>query len=288
MPDSIRLAPPLAQFQMMTSSHPHFLLTNDDGIEAEGLHRLADLLRGFGRVTVIAPDRERSGVSHGFSLNHPLQLKHRADGVYSLSGTPADCVMFGIRSFLAQDDGPDYVFSGINHGANLGSDVVYSGTVAGAREGAIFRRRSVAVSLATEFSSRFDSQRLHFETVIRFLERFLPEFLARPFSPEVFLNINVPNTPIELFKGGRFTHIGRRIYRDHFIKKVDEMGDEYYWLGGEPPTHEPLEGTDFEAMEASMASVTPLRWLLPNGSDLALFAEWPSLETTSTPPGRGG
>lgn len=260
-------------------THPHFLLTNDDGIEADGIHRLADLLRRFGRVTLLAPDRERSGVSHAFSLNRPLALKQHGEDAYSLTGTPADCVMFGIRSFLVDDNSPDYVFSGINHGANLGTDVVYSGTVAGAREGALFRIPSVAVSLATEFSSRFDSQHMHFETVIRFLECFLPHLLEKKLPEDTFLNINVPNIPPDLLKGGKFTRIGQRIYRDRFICKVDEHGNELFWLGGEPPTHVPEEGTDFDALENSMASVTPLRWTPVDHEELAFFEDWPSLES---------
>jgi 5'-nucleotidase len=256
---------------------PHFLVTNDDGIEAEGINRLADLLRHYGRVTVIAPDRERSGVSHGFSLHHPLLLKRLGEERYSLSGTPADCVMFGIRSFLAEGDAPDFVFSGINHGANLGSDVVYSGTVAGAREGALFRKPSVAVSLATEFSARFDSTHLHFETAIHLLKVFLPDLLERGLPSETFLNINVPNIPIDLFKGGLFTRLGKRVYRDQFLQKMDEEGNEYYWLGGEPPTHQPVEGSDFHALEHSMASITPLRWIVSSLDDLEPFADWPTI-----------
>jgi 5'-nucleotidase len=256
----------------------HFLVTNDDGVQAEGLHHLAEVLRRYGRVTVIAPDRERSGVSHGFSLNHPLLLNRHGGEVYSLSGTPADCIMFGIRGFLTGKDAPDYIFSGINHGANLGADVVYSGTAAGAREGTIFCKPSVAVSLATEFSARFDSQHFHFETVQRFLHAFIPHFLERGLPAEVFLNINVPNIPLDLFKGGRFTRIGKRIYRDQFIRKVDDQGHEYYWLGGEPPTHTPEAGSDFEALEASMASITPLRWMSSNHSDLDFTRQWPSFD----------
>lgn len=262
----------------MSQQHKHFLLTNDDGIEAEGIRCLAGVLREFGRVTVIAPDRERSGVSHGFSLTHPLKLQPHGPDSYSLSGTPADCVIFGIRSFLCEDDAPDYIFSGINHGANLGTDVVYSGTVAGAREGAIFSKPSVAVSLATEFSSRFDSQLLHFETVAAFMRSFLPAFLAHDLPEATFLNINVPNIPLDVLKGGCFTHIGKRIYRDSFIKKKDKEGNELYWLGGEPPSHVLEEGSDFWALDQSMASVTPLRWMTAHREDVDFFKDWPPLE----------
>lgn len=263
----------------MSEERPHFLLTNDDGIGAEGIRRLEEVLRDFGRVTVIAPDRERSGVSHGFSLTHPLKLQSHGPDSYSLSGTPADCVIFGIRSFLCEDDAPDFIFSGINHGANLGTDVVYSGTVAGAREGAIFGKPSVAVSLATEFSSRFDSQLLHFETAASFIRSFLPTFLEHDLPQDTFLNINVPNIPLDVLKGGCFTRIGRRIYRDRFIKKHDKDGNELYWLGGEPPTHVLEEGTDFSALDQSMASVTPLRWMTAYPEDVAFFKDWPPMET---------
>jgi 5'-nucleotidase len=214
-------------------------------------------------------------------LNHPLALKQTGSDWYSLSGTPADCVIFGIRSFLCENDAPDYVFSGINHGANLGTDVVYSGTVAGAREGAIFEKPAIAVSLATEFSSRFDPQPLHFETVTRYLETFLPFLLERSLPPGYLLNINVPNIPLDLLKGGLFTRLGKRIYRDRFIKKTDKEGNELFWLGGEPPTHVAEEGTDFHALESSYVSMTPLRWMTSESKDVELFEDWPSLDQTN-------
>ena len=267
----------LANWLWMMKDKPHFLVTNDDGCDAEGIRLLAEALRQHGRVTLIAPDRERSAISHAFSLNHPIRLKKLADGSYSLSGTPADCVMFGLRGFLEDGNLPDYVFSGINQGANLGEDVIYSGTVAGALEGALFDRPSVAVSLATEFSSRFESRRLHLETAAAFVDRFVPDLVARGLPRGVFLNVNVPNIPLDQLTGTQFTRLGKRIYKDRVIKRIDPHGREYYWLGGDPPTHQAEEGTDFHAMEMSMVSVTPLRWKMSHDRDLSYFADWPSV-----------
>jgi len=266
------------------SNNPHFLLTNDDGVQAEGLRRLEEVLRRYGRVTIIAPDRERSGVSHAFSLNHPLLLEQHGPEIFSLSGTPADCVMFGVRGCQADGEVPDYVFAGINHGANLGEDVIYSGTVAAAREAAIYGIPSVAVSLATEFSTRFDSEHLHLETAAHFVEVFLPHFLEQSFPPNHLLSINVPNIPVDQLKGGRFATLGKRVYRDHFIKKKDEKGRESYWLTGENPTHEPSKETDFHALEESYASITPLRHLYSDPEDLKPFSDWPSLERDGNAP----
>jgi 5'-nucleotidase len=261
----------------MNPGRPHLLLTNDDGYDAEGIRELSKVLRGYGKVTLIGPDRECSGISHGFSLNHPLRLKRKGEGVYSLSGTPADCVMFGLRGFLEPADLPDFVFSGINHGANLGWDVIYSGTVAGALEGTLFDKPAVAVSLATEFSGRFESGLLQFETVVAFLEEFVPVLLARGIPNGVFLNINVPNIPKEDLRGYAFTRLGKRIYRDRVVKRTDPHGREYYWLGGEPPTYESEDGTDFHALEQSMVSITPLRWKMSHPEDLDLFSDWPQV-----------
>jgi 5'-nucleotidase len=186
--------------------------------------------------------------------------------------------MFGLRGFLDSEDLPDFVFSGINHGANLGEDVIYSGTVAGALEGVIFGRPSVAVSLATEFSSRFDSQHLHLETAATFIDRFVPLLVERRLPKGVFLNVNVPNLPVDQVNGSRFTRLGKRIYNDRVVKRVDPHGREYYWLGGDPPTHQPEEETDFSALEMSIVSVSPLRWKMSHPEDIDLFGDWP--ETT--------
>jgi 5'-nucleotidase len=259
------------------NSQPHLLLTNDDGYDSAGIHALRQAASQFGRVTLIAPDQERSAVSHAFSLNHPLRLRERSDKIYSLSGTPADCVMFGLRGFLEEGNLPDFVLSGINHGANLGEDVLYSGTVAGALEGALFDKPSIAVSLATEFGSKKEGPRLQLETAAAFLQGFLPVLLERGLPKGMMLNINVPNIPIEELKGSRFTRLGRRIYQDRVIRRVDPHGREYYWLGGDPPTHHPEEGTDFDAMQLGMVSITPLRWRMSLPEDMDYFADWPSI-----------
>lgn len=262
----------------MKNDRPHFLLTNDDGIDALGINMLHEVLQRHGRVTMIAPDRERSAVSHAFSLHHPLRIIQRREGVYSLSGTPVDCVMFGLRGFLDPEDLPDFVISGINHGANLGDDVLYSGTVAGALEGALFQKPSAAVSLATEFSDPKELQRLHMETAAAFMDAFIPHFIENPCDPGSLLNINVPNLSIDRIEGSRFTKLGKRIYRDRVIQREDPQGRQYYWIGGDPPDHEPEEGTDFDALTHRCVAVTPLRWRMHHPQDLARYSDWPSIQ----------
>ena len=261
----------------MTAKKPHFLLTNDDGIDALGIHRLHEVLQKHGKVTLIAPDRERSAVSHGFSLHHPLRLIERGEARYSLSGTPVDCVMFGLRGFLELEDLPDYVISGINHGANLGDDVLYSGTVAGALEGALFNKPSVAVSLATEFSDPEEHQTLHMETAAAFMDAFIPHFLKKPCPPGTLLNVNIPNLGKDRIKGSRFTTLGKRIYRDRVIQREDPQGKEYFWIGGDPPEHVAEKGSDFDALSQGEVAITPLRWQMSHPEDLRHYSDWPSI-----------
>jgi 5'-nucleotidase len=261
----------------MKKDRPHFLLTNDDGIDALGINLLYEVLQKHGRVTLIAPDRERSAVSHAFSLHHPLRIIKRREGVFSLSGTPVDCVMFGLRGFLGTEDLPDFVISGINHGANLGDDVLYSGTVAGALEGALFEKPSVAVSLATEFSDPKELQTLHMETAAGFMDAFIPHFVDKPCPGGSLLNLNVPNLPKERIQGSRFTSLGKRIYRDRVIQREDPQGREYYWIGGDPPEHKAEEGTDFAALTDDCVAITPLRWRMCHREDLARYSDWPSI-----------
>ncbi|MCA9413796.1 MAG: 5'/3'-nucleotidase SurE [Candidatus Omnitrophica bacterium] len=261
----------------MNSERPHFLLTNDDGIDALGINMLHEVLQNHGRVTMIAPDQERSAVSHAFSLHHPLRLIKRRESVYSLSGTPVDCVMFGLRGFLDPEDLPDFVISGINHGANLGDDVLYSGTVAGALEGAMFSKPAVAVSLATEFSDPKELQKLHMETAAGFMDAFIPHFVEKPCPGGTLLNVNVPNLPKDRIEGSRFTTLGKRIYRDRVIQRHDPQGREYYWIGGDPPEHEPAEGTDFDALSHNHVAITPLKWRMCHGEDLRRYSDWPSI-----------
>ncbi|MGC9327453.1 MAG: 5'/3'-nucleotidase SurE [Candidatus Hinthialibacter sp.] len=250
----------------MTSKRPHILVTNDDGIHSPGLSALAEAMRELGDVTIIAPDRERSAVSHSFTMNHPIRVLYLDKNQYAIDGTPADCVMFGTRGFL--DELPDLVAAGINRGPNLGIDTVYSGTVAAAHEGHLHHVPSFAISMDVPR----DGDGYIFESGAKFAQILAQTMLERDMPDGCFLNVNVPNLTWNQIKGISITRLGQRIYRDKIIRRVDPQGNEYFWIGGEPPTWVKSEGTDFHALEEDKISVTPL------GQDFTQFHAIPELD----------
>jgi 5'-nucleotidase len=245
-------------------SQPLILVTNDDGIDAPGIAVLARSLAEVGDVWVFAPDRQRSAVGHGVSLHVPLRVCKMAEQWYSVDGTPTDCVMLAVRELLGRK--PDIVMSGINQGANLGDDVTYSGTVAGAFEGMLLGVPSVAMS-----DISYKPQ--YFETAGRFAATLARYVLDQGMPPDTTLNVNVPDVPFEELKGVAITRMGRRNYQDEIITREDPRGLRYYWIGGAAPSHHPEEGTDFEAIEKGMISVTPLYRDLTNHAALHHFYE---------------
>jgi len=250
----------------MSQSRPRILVTNDDGIHSPGLSALADAMREIGEVIIIAPDRERSAVSHSFTMNHPIRVQSLGESVWVIDGTPADCVMFGTRGFL--ESPPNLVASGINRGPNLGIDTVYSGTVAAAHEGHLHTVPSFAISMDVPH----ESEGYHFETGARFARILAENILSRKMPDGSFLNVNVPNCPWDQIRGVAITRLGQRIYRDQIIRRVDPQGKDYYWIGGESPTWVKSEGTDFHALEEDKISVTPL------GADFTQFHAIPELD----------
>ncbi len=226
-----------------------FLLTNDDGIDSEGLLALRRLLSERHEVCVVAPERERTCVGHAITLHKPLRLKEHGEGLFSTNGTPVDAVYLGMKVLLSRR--PDFVVSGINRGPNLGQDVTYSGTVAAAKEGAFLGIPSMAVSLAARKDFLFDDgARIVAEIV---------EVLAGEKPPRgTFLNINIPNLPREEIKGFSVTRLGKRIYDEKVISRVDPRGEKYYWIGGDGQSCELTEGTDFYAVDRQYVSITPL------------------------------
>jgi len=236
----------------MAKKRPLILVTNDDGIHSPGIVALAEALKDMGELWIIAPDRERSAVSHSFTINHPIRAHQLEERTYIIDGTPADCVMFGTRGFL--ETPPDLVASGINRGPNLGIDTVYSGTVAAAHEGHLCGVPSFAVSMNVPK----EGEDFRFDTGARFVKILARAILSRHMPDGAFLNVNVPNLPWEQLKGVAITRLGQRIYRDRIIRRVDPQGKEYYWIGGETPTWVKAEGTDFHALEEDKISVTPL------------------------------
>ncbi len=228
---------------------PLILVTNDDGIYAPGLEQLAKALDAIGEVWVYAPDRQQSGVGHSVSLHRPLRVTEARERWYMVDGTPTDCVMLAVRDLLYRR--PDLVVSGINNGANMGDDVTYSGTVAGAYEGMLLDLPAIAVSDVSYTPA-------HYETAGLVAEKLALYVLEHGLPHETMLNINVPDVPYSELEGSAFTRMGRRNYEDEIIRRTDPRGGEYYWIGGAEPDHKSEIGTDFEAVERKLVSITPL------------------------------
>ncbi len=248
---------------------PCILVTNDDGIHSEGLHKVAETLREIGEVYIIAPDRNQSAVSHSFTMTRPLRATQLDEWTTTIDGTPADCVMFGTKGYLKRS--PDLVVSGINQGPNLGHDTIYSGTVAAAHEGHLSNVPSIAVSLNYP-GAEYGAEGFDFEASRRVAGMLARTVLERGLPPGVFLNVNVPHVPWEQLQGVAITRLGERQYHDRLIKRTDPLGRDYYWIGGDPPTWVKAEGTDFHALEENKVSVTPL------GKDMTQLTAIPELD----------
>jgi 5'-nucleotidase len=226
------------------------LVTNDDGVGAEGLLSLVAALRSLGRVIIVAPEQEQSASSHAITLDKPLRIKEYGADRYGVSGTPTDCVLLAIHGILKAK--PDLLVSGINHGPNMGEDVTYSGTVAAAIEGCILGITSMAVSLASWESAAFAGAAA--------AARYLAERLFELGTEHARLwNVNVPSIPENQIKGIKITKLGSRVYNDVIIKKKDPRGKDYFWIGGEEPGWSTDENSDFAAVSGGYVSVTPLR-----------------------------
>ncbi len=231
------------------------LITNDDGVRAEGLRVLVEVAARFGEVKIVAPDHERSACGHSMTLRDPLRVKSVGwDGIeaYEVDGVPVDCVNVGLT--VAWPDGCDLVLSGINNGPNLGFDVTYSGTVAGAMEGAINGIRSIAVSMAV-FVSDAPS---HFETGAQWLAENMGALIEVPYKPLTFLNINVPAIDYPELQGHRVVGMGQRVYQDRVEVRQDPWGRPYYWQGGVVVMDRDQPGTDVNAVADGFVSITPV------------------------------
>lgn len=243
----------------------HILISNDDGYQAPGLAQLADTLSCIARITVVAPDRDRSGASNSLTLEHPLRSVTHANGYVSVNGTPTDCVHLAITGLLEQE--PDMVVSGINLGANLGDDVLYSGTVAAATEGRFLGLPAVAVSLAS-----FEG--LHFESAGRGARVIVEHLQARPLPPDSILNINVPDLPWQAIKGFQATRLGHRHRAEPVTRSLDPRGRPIYWVGPAGPEQDAGPGTDFHAVNHGYISVTPLQVDLTRHEAVNAVGEW--------------
>ncbi len=226
------------------------LITNDDGYYSDGIKALAKELSKKHTIKVVAPDREQSASSHSLTLNHPLRMTQIEKNWYTTDGTPTDCVMLAIH-LLYKGKKPDMILSGINHGANMGDDVTYSGTIAAAIEGSILQIPSIAVSMANYKPG------MPMERAAKFVSKVVKSYDLFNLTPETFLNINLPEDNGKAYKEYRFTKLGFRHYKDVVIHKTDPRGKSYYWIGGRPKW-KITKGSDFDAVHSGQVSITPL------------------------------
>ncbi len=240
------------------------LLSNDDGYFAPGLEHLARALATHGELTVVAPERDRSGASNSLTLDRPLMVRRAANGFLFVNGTPTDCVHLAVTGLLDQE--PDMVISGINLGANMGDDTIYSGTVAAATEGFLLGVPSIAISLASKTAAHFETAA---QVAVELVERH-----RRVAAGRWLLNLNVPDIPREAMRGYRITRLGRRHKAEKVIKAQNPRGDVVYWVGAAGAAADAGEGTDFHAVENGYVSVTPLQIDLTNREEMSGVAGW--------------
>jgi 5'-nucleotidase len=241
------------------------LVSNDDGYFSPGIALLAERLAGLGEVTVVAPERDRSGASNSLTLDRPLTVRRSASGFRYIDGTPTDCVHLALTGLV--DPLPDVVVSGINFGANMGDDTIYSGTVAAAMEGYLFGIPSFAVSLASKAGK-------HFETAAAVTVDLVKRATRLPFKAPVLLNINVPDVALADLGGVEATRLGRRHKAEPVVKVQTPRGETAYWIGAAGGEQDAGPGTDFHAVAAGRVSVTPLQIDLSQHQQLPLLADW--------------
>ncbi|MFM5273640.1 5'/3'-nucleotidase SurE [Aeromonas caviae] len=244
------------------------LVSNDDGVHAEGIRALSEALTACGEVIVVAPDRNRSGASHSLTLEVPLRVTRIAEtGYHAVKGTPTDCVHLAVNELVRPE--PDMVVAGINHGANLGDDVIYSGTVAAATEGRHLGFPSLAISLAG---------RTHFATAAHYAALLVKGMMVHPLPADQILNVNVPDLPLDQIKGIRVTRLGNRHRAESVICTEDPRGQPIYWIGPPGSQQDAGEGTDFAAIEQGYVSITPLTIDMTAYSSLASLGAWLDLQ----------
>ena len=246
------------------------LISNDDGYRARGILALRAALQGLGDLTVVAPDRNRSGASNSLTLEMPLRVEKAEDDVYFIQGTPTDCVHLAISGLFPFE--PDMVASGINDGSNLGDDVLYSGTVAAATEGRHLGKPAVAFSLHTD-GLRGDATR-HFATGAHFARLIVERLIAAPLGRATILNVNIPNLPVVDVKGIKVTRLGNRHRSEAVIRAEDPRGRPLYWVGPAGRSQDAGPGTDFHAVAEGYVSVTPLTVDLTNHAELETLRSW--------------
>ena len=243
----------------------HILVSNDDGYLAEGLVALAAALSEHATISVVAPDKNRSAASNSLTLDMPLRATLAHNGFMKVDGTPTDCVHLAITGLLEQE--PNMVFAGINHGANLGDDVLYSGTVAAATEGRFLGLPAVAMSLVGDHPS-------HFDTAAQVAVILLKEIIASPLPDNTILNVNVPDVPFSELKGFKACRLGQRHKSEPIISSEDQRGRRIYWVGAAGAEQDAGEGTDFHAINNGYVSVTPLQLDLTWYERIETLSNW--------------
>lgn len=241
------------------------LVSNDDGYLAKGIKALAGALSQIAEVVVVAPDRNHSGASNSLTLHSPLRIHQIEKDRYFVNGTPSDCVHLALSGFLDFD--PDMVVSGVNHGANLGDDVIYSGTVAAAMEGRFLGLPAIAVSLTGQHAT-------HYATAARVAADLVLRLQEQPLSSDIILNVNVPDRPYDELAGMRSTRLGFRHQAEPLIRNKDPRGRTIYWIGPAGEGQDTGPGTDFQAIELGAVAVTPLKVDLTRHEAIAELATW--------------
>ena len=244
----------------------NILCTNDDGYLATGIRVLADAARALGSVTTVAPDREQSATSHSLTLHHPLRARRAVDGSWIVDGTPTDCVLLALNELMP--DGADVCVSGINHGSNMGEDVLYSGTVAAAMEATVMGIPAIALSYTGSYHEELEG----WEGVVRGI---LQAILGRDGLPaDTLFNVNLPATAPQDVRGIKVTSLGQRRYAESITRAKDPSGREYFWIGGGVASWRGPENSDFHAVEDGYVSVTPLHLDLTNYRLLEEIRSW--------------
>ena len=247
----------------------HILISNDDGYLAQGINALAAALQPYAQVSVVAPDKNRSAASNSLTLDMPLRATTCDNGFVRVDGTPTDCVHLAITGLLENE--PDMVFAGINHGANMGDDVLYSGTVAAATEGRFLGLPAVAISLAS-------SDPKHFDTAAHVAVNLLRKIQAHPLPDDTLLNVNVPDVPLDELKGYQSTRLGQRHKAEAVIRSSDPRGHVIYWVGPPGSEQDAGPGTDFDAIRNGYVSITPLQLDLTRYDRLESLRDWLAME----------
>lgn len=243
------------------------LISNDDGVHAPGLSILAKALAQIAEITIVAPDRDRSGASNSLTLQHPLRLRRLDEGIISVQGTPTDCVHLALTGLLSEDKIPDMVVSGINAGSNLGDDVFYSGTVAAAMEGRFLGIPAIAFSIA-------GSEPMYYSTAAEVAKRLVTLLYEKPIPAKTILNVNVPDVAFDDLKGYEVTRLGTRHNADRMMPSKDPRGHTIYWIGSSGKEDDAGKGTDFYAVGQQQVSITPLQLDLTHHSAREQIEDW--------------